>query len=278
MDEDEILSEFSQLYEDRPDKISTGSVGLDLILQGGFARGKLVELFGEPGTGKTTLALATVSAAQKFGPVVWVDPSGCFDRDRAAATGINVDDLLVIRPDDASFALHAVRVASRQSPLIVFDAVTEVSMEINDQQWYETQFSMLAGDLSAGSATALCISSEVVSDYLNEYMARSLRGHANTRVKLSSKRKTNSIAYVTAEVFRDFASPPSDPVKFKIRHGIIDHPTELVTLALENGILTKNGAWIYFGERQLGQGISSAVKYATEEDLLSMESSLRNLI
>ena len=49
------------------ERISSGSIGLDLALGGGYGRGRIIEIMGWESSGKTTLALHLVSEIQKFG-------------------------------------------------------------------------------------------------------------------------------------------------------------------------------------------------------------------
>lgn len=49
------------------DFISTGCLGLDYALGGGFVRGRIIEIYGDEGSGKSTLALSTIAAANKAG-------------------------------------------------------------------------------------------------------------------------------------------------------------------------------------------------------------------
>src|SRR5436190_24253018 len=46
--------------------ISTGSLALDVALgAGGFPRGRIIEIYGPESSGKTSLALSAIAAAQK---------------------------------------------------------------------------------------------------------------------------------------------------------------------------------------------------------------------
>src|SRR3546814_18630898 len=56
--------------------VSTGSLGLDIGLGiGGLPRGRIVEIYGPAGSGKTPLALHVVAEAQKAGgPSPLLDP------------------------------------------------------------------------------------------------------------------------------------------------------------------------------------------------------------
>ena len=50
------------------DSISTGSLGLDVALGvGGLPKGRVVEIYGPESSGKTTLTLQVIAAAQKAG-------------------------------------------------------------------------------------------------------------------------------------------------------------------------------------------------------------------
>lgn len=80
--------------------ISTGLALTDEILGGGLPRGSIVELFGLPSSGKTTIALNWVAAAQREGlTAVWVDADRTLDLRWAAQAGVTPDELVLVRPD-----------------------------------------------------------------------------------------------------------------------------------------------------------------------------------
>lgn len=86
--------------------VPTGHPSLDVALgTGGWPRGSLALLDGGLGSGATTLALATVAAAQATGGLAaWLDLDGALDPAVAARLGVSVDWLLVARPRDPAEA------------------------------------------------------------------------------------------------------------------------------------------------------------------------------
>lgn len=86
--------------------VPTGHPSLDAALgTGGWPRGALALLDGGLGSGATTLALATVAAAQATGGLAaWLDLDGALDPAVAARLGVSVDWLLVARPRDPAEA------------------------------------------------------------------------------------------------------------------------------------------------------------------------------
>lgn len=77
------------------ERISTGSLAIDHITGGGFPRGKVAELFGPPGSGKTTLAATCCAKAQASGLYpVYIDLENGLDRPYAEKIGFDVSAAL----------------------------------------------------------------------------------------------------------------------------------------------------------------------------------------
>ncbi len=106
-------------------RLPTGCVELDGALDGGLPRGRLVELYGGPGSGKTTLALRLAAAAQAHGAVAWLDADGALEPARAAAVGVDLARLVVARPSTGEQALQIAEALarSRGCALVVVDSV-----------------------------------------------------------------------------------------------------------------------------------------------------------
>src|SRR5450756_647237 len=91
---------------DHPDRalvpaISTGSLSLDAALGiGGLPRGRIVEIYGPEGGGKTTLALQAIAEAQKAGGrAAFIDAEHALDPVYARNIGVDVDELIISQPD-----------------------------------------------------------------------------------------------------------------------------------------------------------------------------------
>lgn len=75
--------------------ISTGCVLLDLYMRGGIPLGKIIEVFGGPSVGKTTLAMAMAASCQRAGGIVQlVDSESSWSEDRAMAMGVDLATLV----------------------------------------------------------------------------------------------------------------------------------------------------------------------------------------
>ncbi len=79
------------------ESISTGSLSLDIALEiGGYAKGRIIEIYSPESSGKTTLTLHAISEAQKKGAnVAFIDAEHALDPSYAKAIGVNLDKLLI---------------------------------------------------------------------------------------------------------------------------------------------------------------------------------------
>ncbi|MFW6378068.1 MAG: recombinase RecA, partial [Bacillota bacterium] len=82
--------------------IPTGCLPLDLALGvGGIPRGRIVELYGNESSGKTTLGLHIIAEAQKLGGIAaFIDAEHALDPRYAQNLGVNIDNLLISQPNN----------------------------------------------------------------------------------------------------------------------------------------------------------------------------------
>src|SRR5207253_2574185 len=108
----------------------------------GLPRGRVIEIYGNESSGKTTIALHAVANAQKEGGVAaYIDAEHALDPTWAKRIGVDLESLLVSQP---AFGEEALRIAemlvkSNAVDIIVIDSVaalvprSEVEGEIGDQ-------------------------------------------------------------------------------------------------------------------------------------------------
>jgi recombination protein RecA len=78
------------------ERIPTGSIYLDWALGGGWPLGRPVELYGPYSSGKSLIALKTITEAQKKGlKCIYIDAESSFDPEFAKLLGVDVSDLIV---------------------------------------------------------------------------------------------------------------------------------------------------------------------------------------
>jgi protein RecA len=83
--------------------ISSGSLGIDYILSprlGGMRKGMMLQMWGPPGCGKTTLALGFAANATARGEkVIFVDAEKTLDPDLVESSGVQSDNFWVLRKE-----------------------------------------------------------------------------------------------------------------------------------------------------------------------------------
>jgi recombination protein RecA len=107
--------------------IPTGSIALDVALGiGGLPRGRVVEIYGPEGSGKTSLALHAIANAQSAGGIAaFIDAEHALDPEYAKNLGVNTDALLVSQPDTGEQALEIADMLIRSGAIdiVVIDSV-----------------------------------------------------------------------------------------------------------------------------------------------------------
>ncbi len=87
--------------------ISTGSLSLDIATgAGGLPMGRIVEIYGPESSGKTTLTLQVIAAAQAGKTCAFIDAEHALDPVYARKLGVDIDNLLCSQPDTSEQALE----------------------------------------------------------------------------------------------------------------------------------------------------------------------------
>jgi recombination protein RecA len=112
--------------------VSTSYLTIDDALGGGIPLGKVVEIAGESGVGKTAIVQDIITQAQEQGlSVVYLDIERKFDAYWAIErANVNTDDLLIFEPKDTEKLAEACLVLMEQglADIIIFDSVSALNL------------------------------------------------------------------------------------------------------------------------------------------------------
>lgn len=109
--------------------VPTGCSTLDHALGvGGLPRGRVTELYGEPSSGKSTLALHVIGHLQRQGGVAaFIDAEQAMASNYAESVGVDFDSLIFSQPSSAEEALKLVEALVEENvDLIVLDTVASL--------------------------------------------------------------------------------------------------------------------------------------------------------
>ncbi|MFP5298877.1 MAG: recombinase RecA [Actinomycetota bacterium] len=285
------------------DVVPTGSLALDLALGvGGLPRGRIVEIYGPEGSGKTSLSLHVIAEAQKMGGLVsFIDAEHALDPVYAKAVGVNVDDLLVSQPDTGEQALEIADTLVRSGAMdvVVVDSVAalvpraELEGEMGDThvglqaRLMSQALRKLAGSVNRSKTILIFINQlrEKVGVMFGSPETtpggRALKFYSSVRLdvrRIDSLKDGAEIvgSRVRVKVVKNKVSAPFRNAEFDIQYGSgISKEGSLLDVAIEHGIVRKSGAWFIYGDDQLGQGRENAKTFLAENPDIATEVELK---
>jgi len=273
--------------------IPTGSMTLDRAIGiGGLPMGRVVEVFGQESSGKTTLALSVIAQAQKAGGLAaFVDAEHALDTHYAANLGVNVDDLLISQPDFGEQALDVIDALIRTGEVnvIVLDSVAALVPKAElEGAMGDSHMGLHARLMSQAlrKLAPLTTRNNCTVVFINQIRQKigvmfgsnetttggnALKFYASVRLKVQRigqlKNGDNVIGNrVRIRVVKNKMAPPFAIAEFDLLFNRgIDNFGELLDYALTKGSVVKSGSWYSFGDRNLGQG-KSQVTEAMKQD------------
>ena len=269
------------------DVIPTGNLLIDRALGvGGFARGRIVEIYGPESSGKTTLTLTAIAQAQKSGGLAaFIDVEHALDPQYAARLGVNLDDLLVSQPSSGEEALQICEALVRSNAIdvIVVDSVAalvtkqELEGEIGDST-VGAQARLMSAALRKltsfiSKARTVCIFTNQIREKIGVMFGnpettpggRALKFYASVRVDIRRIGQVKGSDGVIAgnrtkiKVVKNKVAPPFTECEFDIMYNEgISSVGSLLDLATEYDIIQKRGSWISYNGSQIAQGRDAA--------------------
>ena len=264
--------------------IPSGSLGLDIALGvGGYPRGRVIEIFGQESSGKTTLTLHAIAEAQKLGgSAAFIDAEHAFDPGYAKKIGIDVDNLIISQPDNGEQALEIVDglVRSGAVDIIVVDSVaaltpkTEIDGEMGDSKMgvharlMSQALRKITGSISKANCVVMFINQlrdKIGVSFGNPETTtggNALKFYSSVRVDvrrqaapLKNKEGEAYGSLTKVKVVKNKVAPPFQRTEFEIIYGEgISKVSEIVDWGTDFDILSKSGAWYSYGGTRLANG------------------------
>ena len=272
--------------------LSTGSLSLDLALGiGGVPKGRIIEIYGPEASGKTTLALHVVAAAQKAGgEAAYIDVEHALDPVYAQALGVDIDSLLVSQPDTGEQALEICEALVRSGAIdvVVVDSVAamttkaEIEGEMGDSfvglqaRLMSQALRKLTGAISKSNAVCIFINQlreKIGVMYGNPETTpggRALKFYSSVRLDVRKKDPIKEggeiIGNLTrVKVVKNKVAPPFREAEFDIMYGEgISREGEIIDLAVKLDIIKKSGSWYSYEGNRIGQGRDKVKQYLKE--------------
>ena len=269
---------------------SSGSIALDSALGVfGYPRGRVIEIYGPESSGKTTLTLHAIVEVQKQGGVcAFIDAEHALDRSYAAKLGIKLDELLIAQPDCGEQGLEIADslVRSGGVDLIVIDSVAalvpkaEIDGEMGDAHLglQARLMSQALRKLTAASAKANC--TVIFINQLRQKIGvvfgnpetttggNALKFYASMRLdirRIGQVKQGDAVvgSRVRVKVVKNKLAPPFRDAEFELLYGV-SRSTEVLDLAVANGLVEKSGAWYALEGERMAQGRERAAQWLAE--------------
>ncbi len=288
------------------DIIHTGSINLDKALGcGGYPKGRIIEIYGNESSGKTTLALQAISQCQQNGgKCAYIDAEHALNNKYCQANNIDTKKLLLAQPEtgEQTFAIIEALIKTGIIDLIVVDSVAALVPEAEINGEYEDQnIGLHARLMSKG----LRIIQSVLSKYkttiifINQIREKvgifygnnkittggwALKFYSSIRIELNRyellKTGTNVIGIKTiAKIVKNKMAPPMTSCFLNIYFDRgFDNDTEIIDNAIESNVIHKVGSWFYYKNNKLAQGKEGTKKFLISKENKNIFNEIKKII
>lgn len=278
--------------------ISTGNYELDKALGvGGVPCGRITEIFGGEGQGKSLLALNIAANAQKLGhKVLYIDAEHDLDPTWAKFIGVDMESLMINQPEDGEQGLEVAHelIKTGAVKVVIIDSVAAMtpkniidgSMDQNTvaelPRLFSKALSKMRGDIKR-TGTALVLLNQIrdkigfMQSGVESPGGRAIKFYSSVRIKLARTGDLIEGGQVTgtkikAKTMKNKVASPHKECTYHIVDGFgFDIYADIIDDAAKHNIVLKKGSWFYLpeidketGEVTKGAAIGNGYKQVRE--------------
>ena len=282
--------------------ISTGSLAVDAALGiGGLPKGRIVEIAGPEGAGKTMLSLHAIRESQKQnGTAAFIDAEHALDVSFARRIGVDVENLIISQPDSGEQALEIVDTLVRSGAfdIIVVDSVAalvpqaELEGDMGDSHMglharlMSQALRKLAGSINRSNTCLIFLNQlrmkigVMFGNPETTTGGRALPFYSSVRIDIRriARVKDGDLDIgnrTRVKVVKNKVAPPFREAEFDlIFHGDpigISWEGDLLDIGVDKGLVDKSGAWFSYNGERLGQGRDNAKEFLREHPEIAAE-------
>lgn len=284
------------------DAIPTGCFAIDRLLGcGGLPRGRIIEMYGEPSSGKSVTSLYFMSQIQKNGgSCVLIDAEYAFNSEFAKTVGVDVKKLFVAQPATLEEAMDTVRafISTNSIDLIVVDSVAALvpKKEVEGDEMLKDSVAdqarlmnkalrILTGEVARSKTVVIFINhlkEKILTGYGSQWGektttpgGKALKFYASVRLAIAKGEKiTGSGDKQIGNIVR--VSATKNKVGFPYRKGEyelyyesgVNQEADTLDTALELKVVSKDGNTFTFGEEKLGVGRDKTIEALKKDTTL----------
>lgn len=274
------------------DVISSGSLGFDYktLGVGGFVRGKLYELMGWEGTGKSTICGHVAANCQAYGgKVAYIDGEHAVDRNYFQQLGVDTTKMLISQPScgEEGFNIAMELINTGEIDLIIIDSDSSLipkkvlDGEVGDSAigrkalLNSNAYPKMKAALSQHNVCVIVISQYrekigvMFGNPTTTQGGHALKFYSDVRIEVSrTLAKDGDVNYgnkTKVKATKNKIFPPFRISEFDIVYGKgIDKFSEMIDMAIDFDIINKAGSWYSYNGEKVGQGLPSVSAFLNE--------------
>lgn len=283
--------------------IQSGILPLDVALGiGGVPRGRVIEIFGPEGGGKTTIALHILAGAQKNGGIAaFIDAEHALDPRLAASLGVDTANLYLSQPDSGEQAFYILDALVRSGAVdvVVVDSVAALTPQAEidgkmDEGGRQVGLQARLMSYALRRLTAAIAKSNTTVIFINQLRAqissgyaqgptetttggRALKFYSSIRIEVRRGKQVtqgeNVIGHeLYIKVVKNKLAPPFRTAHTTLIYGKgVPKGMAVLDMALDREVVKRKGSWIAYKGESIGQGKETVANYLEDHPELMAE-------